>query len=120
MQEIGESITAWGTDVWRQAEDIASKLRSEVKPFYIVYAAKQDKSNPHKFNQAFRLYRDRPPRIIGILVWYVDNSKGIFELVPDLSVPPDVPIDPSLLSTKSQDACPELMEMGKKMGILLS
>ena len=119
-QEIGESITAWGTDVWAQAEDIANKLKSDVKPFYIVYAAKQDKSQPGVFRQAFKVYRDRPPKIIGLLVWYVDNAQGIFQFMPELSIPPDVPLDPSLLSTDSKDSFPELMEMGQKMGILLS
>ena len=120
MQEIGESITAWGTDVWREAEDIASRLKSDPKPFYIVYAAKQDKSDPHKFRQAFRMYRQRPPKVIGMLVWFVDNAQGIFEFMPDLSVPPDVPIDESLLSTKSCDFSQNIAAVGQKMGILLS
>lgn len=119
VQEIGESREQWGRDVWAQAEEMANNLKSDVKPFYIVYAAKQDKAEPHKFRQAFRMYRQRPPKIIGLLVWYVDNTQGIFQFVPELSIPPDVPIDPALLSTDSKDASPELMEVGQKMGILL-
>lgn len=120
MQEIGESREAWGRDVWAKAEQMANDLKSDVKPFYIVFAAKQDKSTPGAFRQAFRMYRDRPPKIIGLLVWYVDNAQGIFQFVPELSIPPDVPIDPLLLSTKSEDASTSIMEAGQKMGILLS
>jgi hypothetical protein len=120
MQEIGESREAWGKDVWAKAEEMANNLKSDVKPFYIVFAAKQDKNKPGTFRQAFRLYRQRPPKIIGLLVWYVDNAQGIFQFVPELSIPPDVPIDESLLSKSSKDASPELMEVGQKMGILLS
>lgn len=120
MQEIGESRSALAMDVWRKAEEFANNLKSDREPFYIVYAAKQDKSKPNVFRQSFRFYRQRPPQIIGLLVWYVDNSEGIFDFVPELSIPPDVPIDPSLLSKDSRDANVGLMEVGKKMGILLA
>jgi hypothetical protein len=120
MQEIGESRDALGLDVWRKAEEIANQMKSDPKPFYIVYAAKSDKSDPHKIRQAFRMYRQRPPKLIGILVWYVDNAQGIFDLVPDLSIPPDVPVDESLLSTDRGDFSARVAETGQKMGILLS
>lgn len=120
MQEIGESREQWGLSVWRQAEDIANNLKSDTEPFYIVFAAKQDRNKEGTFRQGFRMYRQKPPKLIGVLVWYVDNSKGIFELVPELSIPPDVPLDESLLSTNSSDASTAIMEVGQKMGVLLS
>jgi hypothetical protein len=119
-QEIGESREQWGWNVWHHAEDIANNLKSEQKPFYIVFAAKQDKSKPGTFRQGFRMYRDRPPKLIGILVWYVDHTKGVFELVPDLSIPPDVPIDEALLSKDSKDSYAAISEVGQKMGVILS
>ncbi len=120
VQEIGESREQWGWDVWHQAEAIANDLKSDTKPFYIVFAAKQDRNKPGAFRQGFRMYRQKPPKLIGILVWKVDHPKGVFELVPELSIPPDVPLDPELLSTKSSDASQTLMEVGQKMGVLLS
>jgi hypothetical protein len=120
VQTIGESRDAWGQDVWAKAEEFANALKSDRKPFYIVFAAKQDKSQPGIFRQSFRFYRQKPPKIIGLLVWYVDHAKGLFELRPELSIPPDVPRDPSLVSEKKEDAFPEIMEVGEKMGILLS
>ncbi len=119
-QEMGESRDAWGMNVWAKAEEMANALKRDVKPFYIVYAAKQDKAEPGVYRQAFRMYRQRPPKIIGLLVWYVDNAQGIFQFVPELSIPPDVPIDPTLLSKDEKDMSPALMEVGEKMGILLS
>lgn len=119
-QEIGESREAWGRDVWAKAEQFANALKSDRKPFYVVFAAKQDKSQPGVFRQSFRFYRQKPPKIIGLLVWYVDHVKGLFKFMPDLSIPPDVPLDPSLISTKSEDASPELMKVGQEMGVLLS
>lgn len=119
-QELGESREAWAWDVWRKAEEYASNLKSDKEPFYLVFAAKQDRSRENTFRQSFRFYRQRPPQILGLLVWYVDHSRGIFELVPELSVPPDVPLDPTLLSTKSCDEMPSVMKTGREMGVLLA
>jgi hypothetical protein len=119
-QEIGESREQWGRDVWAQAEDIANNLKRDTKPFYIVFAAKEDRAKPGHFRQAFRIYRQKPPKLIGVLVWYVDNAKGIFRLESELSIPPDVPLDAKLMSTDSNDSSPELMEAGQKIGILLA
>lgn len=119
-QEIGESREAWGKDVCAKAEEIANSLKSDVKPFYIVFSAKEDRYKPGLFRQAFKCYRERPPKLIGILVWYVDNGQGIFHIVPELSIPPDVPLDPSLMSNDSRDAFSNIMEVGQKMGVLLS
>lgn len=125
VQEIGESREAWGWDVWHKAEEIANKMKSEDKPFYIVYACKQDKamSNMYKtgvYKQAFKIYSKRPKAILGILVWYVDNKLGEFKLIPELSSPPDIPLDPSLLSDKAADASASVMEQGKKLGVIVS
>lgn len=125
VQEIGESRETWGRDVWLMAEDFANNMKNEVKPFYIVYACKEDRGMSQKlgrfaFKQAMRAYYTRPPAILGILVWYVNHPLGEFQFIPELSAPPDVPIDPTLLSEKAEDALPTVMEKGEKMNVLLS
>lgn len=119
-QELGESIVAWANDVFKLVEDFAANMKSEVKPFYIVYAAKQDRFDPRKFRQSIKAYYKRPSLMFGILVWYVDNSRGILEFVPELSAPPDIPLDSALLSENSSDELPSIMEKGKQLGALLS
>lgn len=119
-QEIGESRDAWAVDVWHMAEELAANMKSEIKPFYIVYAAKQDRANAHKFRQTMKAYYHRPTALLGILVWYVDNAQGIFEFIPELSAPPDVPIDPRLLSDKASDASDRVAAQGNKLNVLLS
>jgi hypothetical protein len=120
MQEIGETREAMGQAVWKMAEDFADNMKHEMRPFYIVFAAKPDRASGNRINQTIKAYFARPPALLGILVWYVDNSLGKFEFVPELSSPPDVPLDPSLLSDKASDASARVMEQGTKMGILLS
>jgi len=125
VQEIGESREKWGWDVWRMAEDFANNMQAYRKPFYIVYACKEDKGMSKKldtaaFRQTMKAYYKKPPAILGILVWYVDHKRGIFEFKPELSAPNDVPIDPSLLSTKEEDAFGSVMEQGQKLNALVS
>lgn len=124
-QELGESREAMGRDVWAMAEDFANHMKHETRPFYIVYACKEDRGMSQRlgrvaFKQAIKAYYDRPPAILGILVWYVDNSKGEFSFVPELSAPPDVPLDPSLLSTKESDSFERIAVQGKKLKSILS
>jgi hypothetical protein len=118
-QEIGESRDAWGQDVWDKAQDFANNTKSD-KPFYIVYAAKAERSRPNVFRQTFKAYHQRPPAILGILVWYVNHPLGEFRFLPELSSPPDIPLDPSLLSNQASDASERVMDQGKKMNILVS
>lgn len=107
------------------AENFANKLRSEVKPFYIVYACKEDKGMSNKlgrpaFKQAMKAYFARPPAMLGILVWYVNHPKGEFRFVPELSSPYDVPLDPTLLSDKASDASERVAAQGAKLNVLVS
>lgn len=125
VQQIGESREAWGMAVWQMIEDFANHMKHEDRPFYIVYACKEDKGMSNKlgraaFKQAIRAYYDRPPALLGILVWYVDNAKGEFRFVPELSAPPDVPIDPTLLSDKASDASDRVSAQGEKLNALVS
>lgn len=124
-QEIGESRESWGKDVWQMAEDFANNMKSEVRPFYIVYACKEDKGMSQQlgrfaFKQAIKAYYDRPPAILGILVWFVNHPMGEFSFVPELSSPPDVPLDPNLLSDKASDASSRVAEQGAKLKVLVS
>ena len=124
-QELGESREAFGQAVWHMAEDFANHMKHETRPFYIVYACKEDRGMSQRlgrvaFKQAIKAYYDRPPAILGILVWYVDNTKGEFSFVPELSAPPDVPLDPSLLSNKESDSFERVAVQGKKLNSILS
>lgn len=124
-QEIGESREAWGQAVMQMAEDFATNTKSDGRPFWIVYACKKDrgmsnKLGRHAFKQAIKAYYDKPPAILGILVWYVDKAKSEFRFVPELSSPPDVPLDPSLLSDKAEDASPRVMAQGEKLNAMVS
>lgn len=128
-QTLGETRDTMALDCWNLAEKIAEE-RKDAKAYYIIYAAKPD---PHLrgasvgghtawggIRQAYRLSYDRPHLILGQLVWYVNHPKGIFQFVPELSSPYDVPLDPSLLSDRKEDQSTRVMEQGKNMNVLVS
>ena len=124
-QELGESIVAWANDVFKLVEDFAANMKSEVKPFYIVYACKEDKATSVKmgrtvFRQTMKAYYHRPPAMLGILVWFVNHPTSQFQFIPELSAPPDVPLDPALLSDKACDASDRVAEQGQKLKVLVS
>ena len=129
-QLLGETRDDLALATWNKAISIANDYKSEVKPFYIMYVSKCD---PHLqgaivnglcvsggLREAWRLCHIRPPKILGMLVWFVNNPLGIFEFVPELSSPPDVPLDPSLLSDRKEDQSERVMEQGKSLNVLVS
>jgi hypothetical protein len=124
-QTIGESRDEWGMNTWLKVEEFANSMKKVKTPFYIVYAAKQDRPASERlgtgvYREAIKAYYKKPPAILGILVWYVDNKAGIFEFRPELSAPPDVPLDPNLLSDKASDASARVMEQGEKLKAIVS
>lgn len=124
-QEMGESREAWGRDVVKMAEKFANEMKNEVKPFYIVYACKEDRPSSVKlgrtvFRQTMKAYYQRPPAMLGILVWFVNHPLGEFRFMHELSAPPDVPLDASMLSDKPEDASPRVAEQADKLNVLVS
>lgn len=127
---MGDTREELALAVWNKAIAIANDYKKEKKPFYIVYAAKPDPNLKGAvidgqvasggIRQSFRLLHERPQLLIGQLVWYVNNALGIFQFLPELSPPPDIPLDPSLLSTRSEDQLYGVMEQGKKVNVLVS
>lgn len=128
-EELGAVREAMAQDCWAKAEQIAHERKNDVKPFYIIYFAKVDpalcgadawgKHIAGGIRQSFRLSYDRPPFVLGMLVWFVNNPMGVFEFVPELSSPPDIPLDPSLLSTRSEDCSYAVADKAKEMNKII-
>lgn len=124
-EQLGEVREAMAQDCWAMAERIAHDRAKDPKPFYIIYSAKVDpalagadawgKHVAGGIRQAFKLSYNRPPFVLGMLVWFVNNPMGVFEFVSSLSSPPDIPIDPSLMSTRSEDRSYALMDKAKEI-----
>lgn len=130
VQQLGETRDALALAAWNKAMSIADDHKKEVKPFYIIYAAKPDPALEGAIvnglfacggiREAWRLSHARPPVMLGLLVWYVDNAQGLFQFIPELSCPPDVPLDANLLSDRKEDQFTGVMQKGKNMNVLVS
>lgn len=118
--EMSEIRDALSLEALSMVEKCVNELKSEDRPFYIVVCAKADNNNPGHINATIQHYFERPPAMLGLLVWYVDQTKGIVDFIPELSFPPDVPIDPTLLSDDPKDCSARVAESGEKMKVLLS
>jgi len=124
-ETLGNLREAMAIDCWNMAEKIAEERRNDPKPFYIMYVGKVDpalagadawgKRVAGGIRQSFKLSYERPPFVLGMLVWFVNAPLGVFEFVPALSSPPDIPIDPSLLSNRSEDYSVDLANKAQQM-----
>ena len=83
MQEIGETRDSMARGCIQLVEDFAEKMRHESRPFYIVFFAKPD-AQLNAIRQVVKAYYSKPPKILGILVWYVNNALGQFEFIINL------------------------------------
>ena len=120
VQELGETRSAMAQDCCKMAEEFAHNMKSEVKPFYIVFHAKPDRHNENCIRQSFKAYYERPQKLLGVLLWYVNNPLGEFKFIPELSSPPDMPIDASLLSTRSEDFFPSIACKASDFNVIMS
>lgn len=119
VQELGETREAMALGCMKLVEDFAENMRNETRPFYIVFFAKPDASIGG-IRQTIKAYYHRPAKLLGLLVWYVNNPLGQFEFVPELSSPPDTPVDESMLSTHSADSFTSVMDKAKGFNVLVS
>lgn len=130
VDTLGELREMYGWGAVLKAERIAHDNKHLDYPFYIICGAKAD---PHLrgaivngqrcsggLQEHWVVTNLRPPKVLGILVWYVDNKLGIMEIVDELSLPPDIPLDPRLLSDKTEDQCYGVMQQGKDNKVLMS
>ena len=115
VQEIGETRTEMAKATMKYVEDFVSKMKHENEPYYLVYCAKENHLVPGQIRQTIKAYREKPPTLIGVLVWYVDNKEGIMDFRPDLSAPWDIPTNPLILSDKSEDKFLRVMERGQQV-----
>lgn len=117
---IGDFRESLAMECMERVEEYANKIPSSDCPCYLVVAAKPDRFNQGRINATMQHYKERPTPLLGILVWYIDKEKGICDLIPELSLPYDIPVNPKDLSTSSSDSFSRISEVGQKMGVILS
>lgn len=65
----------------RKLEAFLSENQHEKDPYFIMFKQNVNIYKPNQMNAAFSIYRQRPPFITRSLVFWVDNSRGLCELL---------------------------------------
>lgn len=119
-QEMGETREPMARDCVRDALRIANLYEHLGVDFWICFASKPHTQRKNTAVHGWEVVFRRPPRAIpGMLVFHVDVKKKDMNIVPELSLPYDVPLDEAELSTNSKDVSASIAETAKKSGSIL-
>lgn len=119
-QEMGETREPMARDCVQDALRLANLYEHVGEDFWICFASKAHATIPNACVHGWEVVFARPPCAIpGMLVWYVNHKTKEMTLDPTLSLPYDVPLDESQLSTNPKDFTPSLAETAKKSNSIL-
>lgn len=121
MQLMGETREPMARDCWTDANRLAEMYAGVLKrDFWVLYAAKPHTQNNNAIVAGWEVIAKRPPRaMVGVLVFKWDNKERQLKVETDLSLPFDVPLSESELSSKSEDVVSTVANAAKKSGSIL-
>lgn len=66
-----------------ECDEFKKKLNAKIdenqdirEPYFILFKQNFDKENPGIAREAMSIYYDRPPLIVGSMVYWIDNTRG--------------------------------------------
>lgn len=93
-QDIEETVDAYMEDLQKLVDKTISLNANRTDPYYIWIAQKPSKLLDDKgryvIKQHYKVYKSRPPSMVGTIIVKVDNSNSKVEWEVN---PPDAPID---------------------------
>lgn len=119
-QEMGETREPMAYDCVQDALKIANLYEHVGKDFWICFASKPHRTRKYAAVNGWEVVWQRPKEaVVGMLVWYVDSRKKEMNIVPELSLPYDIPLIESELSTDPRDVVPSVAIAGRDSGSVL-
>lgn len=121
MQEMGETREPMAFDCWTDANTLAEKYSKKLKhDFWVLFAAKPHTQLQHGIVAGWEVIAKRPPApMVGVLVFKWDHKEKKLSVDVERSLPYDIPLSESELSTKASDVTSTLGETAKKSGSIL-
>lgn len=120
MQQMGETRDPMAVDCWEDAHRIAvnySKMFGQ--DLWILFAAKPHTSIENGIVMGWEVCVKRPPApMLGVMVFQWSYKDQILTVDP-LSLPYDVPISESEMSTSAKDFVPSLCDAAKKSNAIV-
>lgn len=107
-------------DCIQDALRIANLYEFVGKDFWICFASKAHRSRKYAAVNGWEVVWQRPSRaVVGMLVWHVDSKKKEMNLVPELSLPYDIPLIQTQLSEDSKDVIASVAKAGQNSGSVM-
>jgi len=107
MQEVGETADAYMSELAKLVDETIRVNGDRTDPYYIWIAHKpmkiKDAYGRFMIKQHYKVYKDRPPSMMGTIIVKVDNRAGKTEWEIN---PPDVPFNYEALGCKKDKAVP--------------
>jgi len=112
-------------DVRTALEEAEAKKLEEIingntskKSYYIFKASNWTGNDSNVLKDTYMLMSRKPPKMLGTVLWLVDNVKGSLSRIWDL--PMDLNVDPTLLDSNNEQAHVADSAQGVEGAILLS
>lgn len=121
MQQMGETREPMARDCWSDANRLAETYAKKFnRDFWVLYAAKPHVKNKNAIVAGWEVIAKRPPQaMVGVLVFKWSHQDRRLMIESDLSLPYDVPISDTELSSSSKDFMPTVEDAAKKSGSIL-
>lgn len=121
MQEMGETREPMARDCWSDANRLAEMYsRSMNRDFWILHAMKPHVHIKGALVAGWEVVAKRPPAaMVGVLVFKWSHKDKCLSVETSLSLPYDVPISESEMSTSEKDFVPTVADAAKKSGSIL-
>lgn len=121
MQEMGETREPMSRDCWTEANRLAEMYSEKLEgDFWILFAAKPHVDIQNGIVMGWEVIAKRPPQaMVGVIVfkWIDADQRLIVEA--DLSLPYDIPLSETELSTRKGDVIVSIAAAAKKSGSIL-
>ncbi len=108
-------------DCWKDANRLAELYSKSLKhDFWILHAVKPHTQMHYAMVAGWEVIAKRPPRaMVGVLVFKWSHNDRQLTVEADLSLPYDIPISDSEMSTSEKDYVPTVEQAAKKSGSIL-
>lgn len=107
-------------DCVKDALRIANLYEHVGHDFWICFASKPERAKKYQTKNGWEVVWQRPKEaVVGMLVWHVDVKSKQMNIVPELSLPYDIPLIESELSTDPKDVMASIAIAGKNSGSVL-
>lgn len=108
-------------DCWADANRLAEMYSKKLEgDFWVLFAAKPHVKQANALVMGWEVIAKRPPQaMVGVMVFKWNDADQRLEVETDLSLPYDVPISESEMSTNKSDVIVSVAQAAQKSGSIL-